>query len=100
MLIAALGCLWCGADASVLTSGGRTHFDRGRELYALGRWADAREEFAAVCGAVPQTESSLCVEADYYMAMCAMELKEAGADRKSTRLNSSHPSSSRMPSSA
>ena len=82
MLIAALGCLWCGADASVLTSGGRTHFDRGRELYALGRWADAREEFAAVCGAVPQTESSLCVEADYYMAMCAMELKEAGAEAR------------------
>ena len=47
VLIAALGCLWCGADASVLTSGGRAHFDRGRELYALGRWADAREEFAA-----------------------------------------------------
>ena len=82
MLIAALGCLWCGADASVLTSGGRTHFDRGRELYALGRWADAREEFAAVCGAVPQTESSLCAEADYYMAMCAMELKEAGAEAR------------------
>ena len=82
MLIAALGCLWCGADASVLTSGGRAHFDRGRELYALGRWADAREEFAAVCGAVPQTESSLCVEADYYMAMCAMELKEAGAEAR------------------
>ena len=77
MLIAALGCLWYGVDASVLTSGGRAHFDRGCELYALGRWADAREEFAAVCGAVPQTESSLCVEADYYMAMCAMELKEA-----------------------
>ena len=47
-----------------------------------GRWADAREEFAAVCGAVPQTESSLCVEADYYMAMCAMELKEAGAEAR------------------
>ena len=93
MLIAALGCLWCGADASVLTSGGRTHFDRASELYALGRWADARQEFAAVCGAVPQTESSLCAEADYYMAMCAMELKEAGAEARLAEFLRQNPES-------
>ena len=57
VLIAALGCLWCEAGASVLTPDGRDHFKRGRELYALGRWADAKQEFAAVCGAVPQPES-------------------------------------------
>ncbi len=83
MLIAALGCLWCEAGASALRPDGRDHFKRGRELYALGRWADAKEEFAAACGSVPQSsESSLCAEADYYMAMCAMELKEAGAEAR------------------
>ena len=82
MCIAALAVLWCEAGASPLTPEGRGHFERGRELYALGRWADAAAEFAAVCGAVPQPESSLCVEADYYRAMCAMELKEEGAEQR------------------
>ena len=92
-MIAALGCLWCEAGASVLTPDGRDHFKRGRELYALGRWADAKQEFAAVCGAVPQPESPLCAEADYYTAMCAMELKEAGAEKRLADFLRCHPES-------
>lgn len=81
MCVSTLAGLWYGAGASPLPEG-RAHFERGRELYALGRWADARTEFAAVCGAVPQPEPSLCAEADYYLAMCAMELREEGAGQR------------------
>ena len=40
------------------------------------------------------------IEADILRPTCAKCFRNNSADRKSTRLNSSHPSSSRMPSSA
>ena len=41
-----------------------------------------------------------CLDAPLTIAKGATEFVHTGIDRKSTRLNSSHPSSSRMPSSA
>ena len=50
------------------------------------------------------TKCESCVfyqyDENYDDYVCDMDLDEDEIDRKSTRLNSSHPSSSRMPSSA
>lgn len=93
MLIAALGGLLGEASASMPTPGGRDCLKRGRELFELGRWADAKEEFAAACKAVPPLEASLRTEADYYAAMCAMEMKEAGAAARLADFLRQHPGS-------
>jgi len=93
LLVGALSCLWSAAGASPRTPDGRERFDRGRELYALGRWADAAEEFAAVCRSVPQPAASLCEEADYYAAMCSMELKEERAGELLADFLRRHPAS-------
>ena len=92
-MIAALGGLLGEAGASMPTPDGRDYFKRGRELFELGRWADAKEEFAAACRAVPPLEASLRTEADYYAAMCAMEMKEAGAAARLSDFLRRHPGS-------
>ena len=49
----------------------------------------------------PQEEFSLCNDELEFHGINIMDLvKQYGADRKSTRLNSSHSQQSRMPSSA
>ena len=79
LLIAALGTCWLAFGTSVLTPEGRAHFERGRELYDSGRWSDAQQEFSAVGQTEPPVDAVLQRETDYYLAMCAMELKEEGA---------------------
>ncbi len=79
LLIAALGTCWLAFGTSVLTPEGRAHFERGRELYDSGRWSDAQKEFSVVGQAEPPVDAVLQRETDYYLAMCAMELKEEGA---------------------
>ena len=45
-------------------------------------------------------DTDLIIEVEKDYTTYGDEIKFGGGDRKSTRLNSSHPSSSRMPSSA
>jgi len=52
---------------------------RGRELYDLGRWIDARHEFLRARSLISGNDKRLASETDYYLAMCSMELGEADA---------------------
>ena len=54
----------------------------------------------AVITAIIQSSSATTVMVVGFVNSGMMTLRQAVGDRKSTRLNSSHPSSSRMPSSA
>ena len=92
-LLALLALSYGPVSASAVVEGGRERFERGRELYALGRWADAEEEFAAACRAVPPLSDGQRVEADYYLSMCAAELKEPGAEARLADFLKRHPES-------
>ncbi len=78
--IAASLCLLAG-EARAATPEVRTALERGRELFAFGRWSDARHEFLAARAALAPDDRRERLEADYYLAVCAVELgaEDAGA---------------------
>ena len=53
---------------------------RGRELFDLGRWSDARHEFLEARKALTPAERSAVQETDFYLAACAVELGSADAE--------------------
>lgn len=78
--IAASLCLLAG-ETRAATPEVRTALERGRELFAFGRWSDARHEFLAARAALAPDDRRERLEADYYLAVCAVELgaEDAGA---------------------
>jgi len=85
--------LWTASPANAVVSGYRTHFDRARSLYDLGRWSDARTEFAAARKLASATDLAERLDADYYLAMCTMRLKEEGAEARLKEFLEQNPES-------
>ena len=60
------------------------YLDRGRELYDLGRWTDARHEFLEARALLTPDDKHALSQADFYLAMCAVELGEYDAAARLT----------------
>ena len=55
------------------------YLHRGEELFELGRWNDARHEFNKACELLVPSDKEEMSTADYYLALCAVELGEHDA---------------------
>lgn len=55
---------------------------RGRELYELGRWSDAREELTALRGKLSSADKDMLEQTDYYLALCAVELEQPETEQR------------------
>ena len=55
---------------------------RGRELYELGRWSDARSEFVRLREHLGASEPEMRELTDYYLALCAVELGQPETERR------------------
>ena len=55
--------------------------ERGRELYALGRWIEARQAFREARQLTPQKGQAATEEIDYYLAVLSVELGYDEADK-------------------
>ncbi|MBR5820337.1 MAG: tetratricopeptide repeat protein [Alistipes sp.] len=59
----------------------QTACERGRELYALGRWSEARQAFREAQKLTPYKEQAASEEIDYYLAVLSVELGSEEADK-------------------
>ncbi len=69
-------------DLYAATPDATTYIKRGKELYGLGRWSDARHEFRCSRELLTTDDKNLLLQVDYYLAMCAMELEEHDAEAR------------------
>ncbi len=53
---------------------------RGRELFDLGRWSDARHEFLQAREHLTAADHLNCQQVDFYLAACAVELGSRDAE--------------------
>ncbi|MDE6779789.1 MAG: tetratricopeptide repeat protein [Alistipes sp.] len=79
-IIVILAVLLCSV-VPVAAAGPETasYIARGRELFELGRWSDARHEFTEARALLSTNDKRLVSEIDFYLAMCSMELGEKDA---------------------
>ena len=68
---------------------------RGRELYELGRWSDARQEFSALRSGLSESDAEARELADYYLALCAVELGQPEAEERLEGFLEEYPASVR-----
>lgn len=68
---------------------------RGRELFELGRWSDARQELNRVRASLLSSERAQLEMADYYLALCAVELEDPEAEQRLHNFLSEYASSVR-----
>ncbi len=69
-----------GGGLKAAVPGAERAIRRGRELFELGRWSDARHEFLEARKLLTPAERSAVREADFYLAACAVELGSADAE--------------------
>ncbi len=65
----------------------------GVELYQDGRWIDARLSLLKAKGEIKDLNSSELESADFYLAMCAVELKDPQAKEHLNRFEQLYPAS-------
>ena len=68
---------------------------RGRELYELGRWSDARQELTMLRGKLSAADGEMTELTDYYLALCAVELEHPEAEHRLNNFLSEYESSIR-----
>lgn len=68
---------------------------RGRELYELGRWSDARREFTALSEKLSSSDFEGHELADYYIALCSKELGQPETEARMMAFLDGYPSSVR-----
>ncbi|MCH5330415.1 MAG: tetratricopeptide repeat protein [Alistipes sp.] len=69
---------------------------RGRELFELGRWSDARQEFIAFRGALSTRDYAALELADYYLALCSAELAQPETEERLRAFIARYPASVRI----
>ncbi len=66
---------------------------RGRELFDLGRWSDARHEFLQAREKLTAADYLNCQQVDFYLAACAVELGSRDAEAALLTFEQYHPQS-------
>ena len=79
--------------AAAVPDSPRSFVDRGRGLFELGRWADARHEFLAARRLLLPEQLSEAEEIDFFLAACAVELGSEEAESALLRFIAEHPRS-------
>lgn len=85
--------MMCVLGAQAAASGAETLVERGRELFDLGRWSDARHELLAARAALPPSDREALQTVDYYLAACAVELGSSDAEAALLAFERDHPGS-------
>ncbi len=67
--------------------------ERGRELFAFNRWADARVELMKARGELLPHDRSARMELEFYLAACAVELGDEDAEMALRAFESRYPES-------
>lgn len=67
--------------------------DRGRELFAFGRWSDARREFLRAREVADPADRAVAEQIDYYLAACAVELGSDDAEGALQQFVARYPAS-------
>ena len=66
---------------------------RGVELFERGRWSDARHQFMKIRETLRPDERSAAETADYYLALCAVELGEPEVEERIGAFLAGYPGS-------
>ncbi len=91
LLLGLVLSLCCGVQAA--TAARPVALDRGRELFDFGRWSDARHEFLRARQELAPDDRAARMEADFYLAACAVELGSADAEAALRRFEERYPGS-------
>ena len=73
--------VWMSA-AGMIPSERDAVLKRGRELFELGRWSDARQELLRIREVLPSSDAEGRETADYYLALCAVELGQPETEER------------------
>lgn len=68
-----------------------THYERGRELYEMGRWIDARKEFTYALDQIELSDKIERQNIEYIIAMCAMKLDLENAESRLIKFQHDYP---------
>ncbi|MFI3247900.1 MAG: tetratricopeptide repeat protein [Rikenellaceae bacterium] len=68
-----------------------SHYERGRELYEMGRWVDARKELTYALEELGATDHIKRQNVEYTIAMCAMKLDTESAESLLLKFERDYP---------
>lgn len=82
IIILLLAVLALSSNVMAANRDAEAHIARGKELFALGRWSDARHCFNKSRELLTADDKGMMLQVDYYLAICAMELQEVDAEAR------------------
>lgn len=82
IIISLLLAVAISASATAANPDAEEYAARGKELFALERWSDARHEFNRSRELLTADDRVLLSSVDYHLAICAMELEEVDAEAR------------------
>lgn len=71
-------------------------YDRARSLFEKGQYVQAKNQFAKLIEETPEPHSEIRIDAEYYYAICALELQQRNAEHEVEEFVRAHPASPRV----
>ncbi len=71
-------------------------YDRARVLFDKGQFVQAKNQFAKVIESSPEPHSEIRIDAEYYHAICALELQQRNSEHEVEEFVRAHPASPRV----
>lgn len=88
--------LGLSAQETAIYDNPEANYQLGLELFNKEKYGAAQNAFDKVIGSVKEDESELKTNAEYYSAICALELFNNDAEYQLTRFIDEHPASARI----
>ena len=82
LMLVLMSAAFCASAAGMIPSGRDAALKRGRELYELGRWSDARQELVMLRGKLAPADLEGYEIVDYYLALCSLELGQPETEQR------------------
>lgn len=95
LILILLSAASCASALGMIPSERDAALKRGRELFELGRWSDAREEFVMLRDKLSPSDNQGAELADYYIALCSKELGQPETEQRLLSFVDSYGSSVR-----
>lgn len=71
-------------------------YERARSLFDKGQFVQAQDQFALLIETTPEPHSEIRIDAEYYHAICALELQQRNSEQAVEEFVRTHPASPRV----